>query len=110
MRIKSKLLLIYMLILFIGMTTTGYWAYLTAYDSVREREYQLLQQTLTLTVMDLIEERHELLVNSGLENVPVFLNAYQTEVFDELVALHRDTGKEFTITSKINSEILFSTL
>lgn len=110
MRIKSKLLLIYMLILFIGMTTTGYWAYLTAYDSVREREYQLLQQTLTLTVMDLVEERHELLVNSGLENVPVFLNAYQTEVFDELVALHRDTGKEFTITSKINSEILFSTL
>lgn len=46
MRIKSKLLAIYIPILLIGMTLIGYWAYLTAYESVREREYQLLTQTL----------------------------------------------------------------
>ena len=49
MRIKSKLLAIYIPILLIGMTLIGYWAYLTAYESVREREYKLLTQTLSLT-------------------------------------------------------------
>lgn len=65
MRIKSKLLAIYIPILLIGMALTGYWAYLTAYDSVREREYQLLTQTLALNVMEIVEDRRELLMNSG---------------------------------------------
>jgi len=89
MRIKSKLLVIYIPILLIGMTLTGYWAYLTAYDSVREREYQLLTQTLTLNVLEIIDERSELLIESGLENVPVFREAYQKEVFEELKSLHK---------------------
>ena len=77
MRIKSKLLIIYIPILLIGMALTGYWAYLTAYDSVREREYQLLTQTLSLNVLEIIDERRDLLIESGLENVPVFRDAYQ---------------------------------
>lgn len=72
MRIKSKLLVIYIPILLLGMALTGYWAYLTAYESVKEREYKLLTQTLTLSVLKTIEERRELLIDTGLENEPVF--------------------------------------
>ncbi len=93
MRIKSKLLVIYIPILLIGMTLTGYWAYLTAYDSVREREYQLLTQTLTLNVLEIIDERRELLIESGLENVPVFREAYQKEVFEELKSLTQSPAR-----------------
>ena len=93
MRIKSKLLVIYIPILLIGMALTGYWAYLTAYDSVREREYQLLTQTLTLNVLEIIDERRELLIESGLENVPVFREAYQKEVFEELKSLQQATDR-----------------
>lgn len=109
MRIKSKLLAIYIPILFIGMALTGYWAYLTAYDSVREREYQLLTQTLALNVMEIVEDRRELLINSGLENVPVFRNAYQNEVFEELNSLHQRTGRHFVISDESTRDILFST-
>lgn len=109
MKIKFKLLATFVPILFIGMTTTGYWSYLTAYESVREKEYQLLTQTLSLTFMELVNERHFLLVNSGLENVPVFRDAYQKEVFDELKLLHRSTGKHYTVTNASSHEILFST-
>lgn len=109
MKIKFKLLATFVPILFIGMTTTGYWSYLTAYESVREKEYQLLTQTLSLTFMELVNERHFLLVNSGLENVPVFRDAYQNEVFDELKLLHRSTGKHYTVTNASSNEILFST-
>ena len=109
MRIKSKLLAIYIPILFTGMALTGYWAYLTAYDSVREREYQLLTQTLSLTFIEFVRERHELLVNSGLENVPVFRDAYQKEVFDELAELHQSTGKHFAVSDKSTGAELFST-
>ena len=98
MRIKSKLLAIYIPILLIGMTLIGYWAYLTAYESVREREYKLLTQTLSLTFVELVEERHKLLVDSGLENVPMFREAYQKEVFDELDALHLFFPFSFSMT------------
>ncbi len=100
MRIKSKLLVIYIPILLIGMALTGYWAYLTAYDSVREREYQLLTQTLTLNVLEIIDERRELLIESGLENVPVFREAYQKEVFEELKSLQQATDRHFAISDK----------
>ena len=110
MKIKSKLLATFVPILFLGMTITGYWSYLTAYDSVREKEYQLLTQTLSLTFMELVNERHFLLVNSGLENVPVFRNAYQKEVFVELELLHKSTGKHYTVMNASSNEILFSTM
>jgi len=110
MRIKSKLLAMYIPILFIGMALTGYWAYLTAYESVREREYQLLTQTLTLSVLSIVEERKTLLIDSGLENEPVFINAYQKEIFEELTSLHNATGRHFSITHKMQDSIVFSTL
>lgn len=110
MRIKSKLLLMYIPILLIGMALTGYWAYLTAYETVREREYKLLTQTLTLSVLAVIEERRELLIESGLENEPVFTKAYQNEVFEELKSLHEATGRHFAITAKASKDIIFSTL
>ena len=109
MRIKSKLLVIYIPILLIGMALTGYWAYLTAYDSVREREYQLLTQTLTLNVLELIDERRELLIQSGLENVPVFRDAYQKEVFEELESLQQTTDRHFAISDKSTGAVIFST-
>ena len=109
MRIKSKLLVIYIPILLIGMALTGYWAYLTAYDSVREREYQLLTQTLTLNVLEIIDERRELLIQSGLENVPVFRDAYQKEVFEELESLQQTTDRHFAISNKSTDTIIFST-
>lgn len=109
MRIKSKLLVMYIPILLIGMALTGYWAYLTAYESVREREYKLLTQTLTLSVLALIEERRELLIDSGLENEPVFITAYQKEVFEALNALHSATGRHFSISNKATDSIVFST-
>jgi len=109
MRIKSKLLAIYIPILLIGMALTGYWAYLSAYETVRQKEYQLLTQTLSLTFLELVNERHELLTNSGLENVPVFKNAYQKEVFEELKNLHNLTGKHFTISDRSTYQKLFST-
>ena len=71
MRIKSKLLVIYIPILLIGMALTG----VGLFDGVRfstRKEYQLLTQTLTLNVLEIIDERRELLIESGLENVPVF--------------------------------------
>lgn len=110
MRIKSKLLAIYIPILLIGMALTGYWAYLSAYESVREKEYQLLTQTLSLSFFDLVDERHKLLLQSGLENVPVFRDAYQKEVFAELDTLSETTGKEFTISDYSTGEKLYSTL
>ena len=110
MRIKSKLLAIYIPILFVGMALTGYWAYLTAYESVREREYQLLTQTLTLNVLEIIIERRELLIDAGLENVPVFLTAYQKEVFEELNGLQKATSRHFIISSTIDNSVIFSTL
>ena len=110
MRIKSKLLIIYIPILLIGMALTGYWAYLTAYDSVREREYQLLTQTLSLNVLEIIDERRDLLIESGLENVPVFRDAYQKEVFEELKSLHQTTDRHFAITDKITETVIFSTM
>ncbi len=110
MRIKTKLLMIYIPILLIGMTVTGYWAYLTAYDSVREREYQLLTQTLTLNVLEIINERRELLIESGLENVPVFRDAYQKEVFEELKSLQQATNRHFAIVDKSTESIVFSTM
>ena len=109
MRIKSKLLAIYIPILLIGMTLTGYWAYLTAYDSVREREYQLLTQTLTLNVLEIIDERHKLLIESGLENVPVFRKAYQEEVFEELKSLQQATERHFAISERSTNTVIFST-
>ena len=108
MRIKSKLLAIYIPILLIGMTLIGYWAYLTAYESVREREYKLLTQTLSLTFVELVEERHKLLVDSGLENVPMFREAYQKEVFDELDALHLSTDKHFTVSEKSTGQLIYT--
>ncbi|NQY18777.1 ATP-binding protein [Alteromonas sp.] len=110
MRIKSKLLIIYIPILLIGMALTGYWAYLTAYDSVREREYQLLTQTLSLNVLEIIDERRDLLIESGLENVPVFRDAYQKEVFEELKSLHQTTDRHFAITDKSTETVIFSTM
>lgn len=110
MRIKSKLLIIYIPILLIGMALTGYWAYLTAYDSVREREYQLLTQTLSLNVLEIIDERRDLLIESGLENVPVFRDAYQKEVFEELKSLHQTTNRHFAITDKSTETVIFSTM
>ncbi len=110
MRIKTKLLVIYIPILLIGMTLTGYWAYLTAYDSVREREYQLLTQTLTLNVLEIIDERRELLIESGLENVPVFREAYQKEVFEELKSLQQATDRHFAISDKSTDTVVFSTM
>jgi signal transduction histidine kinase/CheY-like chemotaxis protein len=110
MRIKTKLLMIYIPILLIGMAVTGYWAYLTAYDSVREREYQLLTQTLTLNVMEIINERRELLIESGLENVPVFRDAYQKEVFEELKSLQQATNRHFAISDRSTETLVFSTM
>ncbi|WP_394222345.1 ATP-binding protein [Alteromonas gracilis] len=110
MRIKSKLLVIYIPILLIGMALTGYWAYLTAYDSVREREYQLLTQTLTLNVLEIIDERRELLIESGLENVPVFRDAYQEEVFEELKSLQKTTDRHFAISDSSSETVIFSTM
>ena len=110
MRIKSKLLAIYIPILFIGMALTGYWAYLIAYESVREREYQLLTQTLAFNVMEIVEDRRELLLESGLENVPVFRTAYQKEVFEELEGLYKRTGRHFLISDESSGEALFTTL
>ena len=110
MNIKSKLLIIYIPILLIGMALTGYWAYLTAYDSVREREYQLLTQTLSLNVLEIIDERRDLLIESGLENVPVFRDAYQKEVFEELKSLHQTTDRHFAITDKSTETVIFSTM
>ena len=110
MRIKTKLLMIYIPILLIGMAVTGYWAYLTAYDSVREREYQLLTQTLTLNVLEIINERRELLIESGLENVPVFRDAYQKEVFEELKSLQQATNRHFAISDKSTETLVFSTM
>ena len=89
---------------------TGYWAYLTAYDSVREREYQLLTQTLTLNVMEIINERRELLIESGLENVPVFRDAYQKEVFEELKSLQQATNRHFAISDRSTETLVFSTM
>ena len=109
MRIKSKLLVIYIPILLVGMASSGYWAYSSAYESVREKEYQLLTQTLSLTFFELVNERYELLINSGLENVSVFTKAYQKEVFDELTSLHLTTGKQFTVSDKTTGNKLFST-
>lgn len=109
MRIKSKLLVIYIPILLIGMALAGYWAYLTAYDSVREREYQLLTQTLTLNVLEIIDERHKLLIESGLENVPVFRDAYQKEVFEELKSLQHATNRHFAISEQSTDTVIFST-
>ena len=109
MRIKSKLLVIYIPILLTGMALSGYWAYMSAYESVREKEYQLLTQTLSLTFFDLVNERYELLVNTGLENVPVFTNAYQKEIFEELENLHISTGKHFTVSEYTTNNKLFST-
>lgn len=102
--------MIYIPILLIGMAVTGYWAYLTAYDSVREREYQLLTQTLTLNVMEIINERRELLIESGLENVPVFRDAYQKEVFEELKSLQQATNRHFAISDKSTETLVFSTM
>jgi signal transduction histidine kinase/CheY-like chemotaxis protein len=110
MRIKSKLLVIYIPILLLGMALTGYWAYLTAYESVKEREYKLLTQTLTLSVLKMIEERRELLIDTGLENEPVFTNAYQNEVFEELKLLNQTTGRHFSISNQGAGDIVFSTL
>lgn len=109
MRIKSKLLSIYIPILLTGMALSGYWAYMSTYESVREKEYQLLTQTLSLTFFDLVNERYDLLVNAGLENVPVFTNAYQKEIFEELTNLHISTGKHFTVSEHTTNEKLFST-
>eukprot|EP01093_Parvamoeba_rugata_P011592 TRINITY_DN31_c0_g2_i3.p1 TRINITY_DN31_c0_g2~~TRINITY_DN31_c0_g2_i3.p1 ORF type:complete len:483 (+),score=92.30 TRINITY_DN31_c0_g2_i3:858-2306(+) len=109
MRIKSKLLITYIPILLIGMALAGYWAYSSAYDALKQKEYQLLTQTLSLNFMELVNERYELLSDSGLENVPVFKNAYQQEVFDELNKLHNLTGKHFTVSNKETSESIFST-
>jgi len=92
------------------MAVTGYWAYLTAYDSVREREYQLLTQTLTLNVMEIINERRELLIESGLENVPVFRDAYQKEVFEELKSLQQATNRHFAISDRSTETLVFSTM
>tara|TARA_A200000113_G_scaffold223125_2_gene238064 strand:+ start:673 stop:2544 length:1872 start_codon:yes stop_codon:yes gene_type:complete len=92
------------------MAVTGYWAYLTAYDSVREREYQLLTQTLTLNVLEIINERRELLIESGLENVPVFRDAYQKEVFEELKSLQQATNRHFAISDKSTETLVFSTM
>jgi len=92
------------------MALTGYWAYLTAYDSVREREYQLLTQTLSLNVLEIIDERRDLLIESGLENVPVFRDAYQKEVFEELKSLHQTTDRHFAITDKSTETVIFSTM
>ncbi|WP_233095090.1 ATP-binding protein [Alteromonas sp. IB21] len=102
--------MIYIPILLIGMAVTGYWAYLTAYDSVREREYQLLTQTLTLNVLEIINERRELLIESGLENVPVFRDAYQKEVFEELESLQQATNRHFAISDKSTETLVFSTM
>lgn len=102
--------MIYIPILLIGMAVTGYWAYLTAYDSVREREYQLLTQTLTLNVMEIINERRELLIESGLENVPVFRDAYQKEVFEELKSLQQATNRHFAISDRSTETLVFSTM
>ena len=102
--------MIYIPILLIGMAVTGYWAYLTAYDSVREREYQLLTQTLTLNVLEIINERRELLIESGLENVPVFRDAYQKEVFEELKSLQQATNRHFAISDKSTETLVFSTM
>ncbi|WP_346993175.1 ATP-binding response regulator [Alteromonas gracilis] len=110
MRIKSKLLVIYIPILLLGMALTGYWAYLTAYESVKEREYKLLTQTLTLSVLKMIEERRELLIDTGLENEPVFTNAYQNEVFEELKLLNQTTGRHFSVSNQGTGDIVFSTL
>ena len=110
MRIKSKLLAIYIPILFVGMALTGYWAYLIAYESVREREYQLLTQTLAFNVMEIVEDRRALLIDSGLENVPVFRTAYQKEVFEELEGLYTRTGRHFLISDESTRQTLYTTL
>ncbi|WP_420934235.1 ATP-binding protein [Alteromonas sp. A081] len=110
MRIKSKLLAIYIPILFVGMALTGYWAYLIAYESVREREYQLLTQMLAFNVMEIVEDRRALLIDSGLENVPVFRTAYQKEVFEELEGLYTRTGRHFLISDESTRQILYTTL
>ena len=76
---------------------------------VQHVEYQLLTQTLTLNVLEIIDERHKLLIESGLENVPVFRDAYQKEVFEELKSLQQATNRHFAISEKSTDTVIFST-
>ena len=71
------------------MALTGYWAYLTAYDSVREREYQLLSMSAEDRFGEL-DEAETALVDGGFPELSGCANTIRLICRFEFL---KDTGE-----------------
>ena len=110
MKIRSKLSLLFVPILLVCIAGTGVSSFFLAFDALKKREFGALH-ILAKSVSDYeINSRVELLANSGLDNVPNFIVAYQAEVFEVLNSLANETGRQFIIVDKQKNALLHSTM
>lgn len=83
-----------------GVAVLGYTSYLTAYQTIKQREFETLAVFASQMAYEIADSREQVLVSSGLKGIASFEKAYQNEVLEELEALSLSTGKQFAVYHK----------
>lgn len=94
----------------IGVGVLGYTSYITAYQAIKEREFETLAIFASQMAYEIADSREQLLVSSGLKGITSFEIAYQKEVIEELEALSLNVGKHFTAYQKHEISLIQKTI
>lgn len=108
MRLTQKLLLLFVPILIVTISSLGFLSYYLAKQHTQEREIYLLEMLTRQVTQSIVEDRVELLIQSGLAEIDSFKTAYQNEVFTELTKLQQETGKSFHIVHQPSGKLVYT--
>lgn len=108
MRLTQKLLLLFVPILIVTISSLGFLSYYLAKKHTQERELYLLEILTRQVTQSIVEDRVELLIQSGLAEIESFKTAYQNEIFAEFTKLQQETGKSFHIVHQPSSTLVYT--
>lgn len=86
----------------------GWFSYDVAKDSASQKEYENLTFVANEVVLEKVNSKYDLLVRTGLNSVPAFVQSYQQELFSEMTHLSQISEKSFTIVDHNTNKVLYS--
>jgi signal transduction histidine kinase/ActR/RegA family two-component response regulator len=107
-RLTQKLLLSFVPILIVTISSLGFLSYYLAKQHTQERELYFLEILTRQVTQSIVENRVELLIQSGLAEIESFKTAYQSEVFAEFTKLQQETGKSFHIVHQPSGTLVYT--
>ncbi|WP_120497522.1 ATP-binding protein [Kiloniella sp. EL199] len=108
MKLYQKYFLTMLPIILLCIGSLGFWSFSHSKNALYKSEEENMRLLLNEAVHHIIESRYELLDQTGLADIPAFVQSYQEEAFQELNELSATTNRWFYVISREGKPIYSS--